>query len=530
MAYWTLVQSRPSVPLCQCAVKSGTEAKSGMAALHSRKFSPAPPKDEDLDAIRRIFMARRFGIWEWSVSTGRLTVQPPSDGRLGSALYRVHADDADWFAARAREVLDSGQKQIALPVRLLVEDDAVAWFLATGHARNDDSAVSAFEGFLTEVMDPRSFLQSPYAAVVDSLVEKVAITDRHGEIVETNQAWAASDTDLPVPGCRERVETNVLDALRAAARVAPSMTRVLAGLKAVLYGRAETFETEYFVESDERWYEMRVSRLQHAEGGLVIVLNDITDRRQAERERALHRAELGRTARAAALGQLSGAIAHELNQPLTAILANAQAGLDAGRHGVARKELLEILEDIEHDTKRAGEVIKRVRRLLRIDQSSLSPIDLNEIVEDVLLLIRSDFVLRGVVVTKSLGASLPWVYGDPIQLQQLVLNLVLNACDAMETIENKELRVTTCNRPIGGSRLIVDDRGRGFDASEREKVLQPFYTTKKHGLGLGLTICRSIVQAHGGTLELGNNEHGGARVTVDFPALDDTAPPSSQGP
>jgi len=491
------------------------------------------PIDDDLEAIRRRLMRRRFGTWEWERSSGQLTVclvaqDALPQGKDGDRLrsHPVHPGDAAWFGARACEALDSGQQFIALPVRLVDGDKQVGWFLASGGTQAD--VPYSLAGFIIEVAYARPSVESLYASVLDSLTEKVAITDRRGVIVETNRAWAASDADSLVPGRRVSTGTNIIDAFDTAAPNRPSIAKAATSMLAVLSGRAKTFETEYSVGGEERWYALRVFRLQAPEGGLVVVLHDITDRRHAERERSLHRAELGRTARAAVLGQLSGAIAHELNQPLTAILANAQAGLDAGGHGLPLDQLLEILKDIEHDTKRAGEVIKRVRRLLRMDQSDFSPLDLNRVVEDVLLLSRSDFLLRGVVMTKTLDPTLPAVYGDSIQLQQLVLNLVLNACEAMRTLERKDqkLHVTTIGRSNGRSRLIISDSGPGFDLSEREKVLQPFYTTKEKGLGLGLTISRSIVQAHGGRLWLGNEEKGGARVTIDFPAVDSIMPPS----
>lgn len=489
--------------------------------------SPAVPEDAELEAIRRTLSARRFGTWDWERSTARLTARLlEQDGGQFRSLC-VHVDDAAWFGARAGEVLDSGRQFISLPVRLFVGEEA-AWFLASGRTQGS-ARRSSLAGFIIEIMYARLSVESLYASVLDSLLEKVVITDRRGVVVETNRAWAATDADSLVPGRLVSIGTNLIDAFRAAAPDRPSIAKAAVGMEKVLSNQAATFETEYSVRGEEQWYALRVSRLQRPEGGLVVVLHDITDRRRAERERSLHRAELGRTSRAAVLGQLSGAIAHELNQPLTAILANAQAGLDAGAHGLPREQLLEILKDIEQDSKRAGEVIKRVRRLLRMDQSEFLPLDLNQIVEDVLLLSRSDFLLRGVVVTKTLDSTLPPVYGDSIQLQQLLLNLVLNACEAMRTLERKEqrLHITTIGRSNGRSRLIISDSGPGFDLREREKVLQPFYTTKKKGLGLGLTISRSIVQAHGGRLWLGNEEKGGARVTIDFPPVGTVIAPTT---
>src|SRR5690606_36917780 len=133
--------------------------------------------------------------------------------------------------------------------------------------------------------------------------------------------------------------------------------------------------------------------------------------------------------------------------------------------------------------------------------------------------------LRGIRVSSSLDPKLPPLHGDPIQLQQLLLNLVMNACEAMCEVErgNRNLHIATAARANGWIRLTVSDSGSGFPSVEPNRALQPFYTTKEKGLGLGLTICSSIVQAHGGTIRLGKRRRGGARVTVDFPPLTSAA-------
>lgn len=503
-----------------------------------------PSRDaRELDRIRRALAGERCGTWKWDPILEQLSVRllhhedaardadAPGQGAPGQeATCKVHPDDTRWFAARAREALLGGWSSLELPIRLLEGHGAVSWFLATCRLpRGRPDSRTVLSGLVVEIGDTAtlatraSSIESFYGTVLDSLIEEVAIVDSRGEIIETNRAWTMGSGASFVAGKRLTIGANYIEILRAAAKTQPEARHMLAGITRVIASRGPPFRHEYrYVEAGlERWCAVRVCRLQRPEGGLVVIHSDMTDHRLAEREREAHTAELARASRAAVLGQLSGAIAHELNQPLTAILANAQAGLELLRDPDAHGELLEILQDIEHDTKRAGEVIKRVRSMLRLREANPELLNLNQVVEDVLSFNRSDLVLRRVHVTKDLDPLLPPLQGDVVQLQQLVLNLVVNACDAMQSIEAPRLVVRTAATPAGGSRVVISDHGPGFSPEERDKVLQPFFTTKNHGLGLGLTICQSIVRAHGGVLQLANRESGGARVTADFPPAGD---------
>ncbi len=220
------------------------------------------------------------------------------------------------------------------------------------------------------------------------------------------------------------------------------------------------------------------------------------------------------------LGELSGSLAHELNQPLTAILSNAQAAQRFLAQGDGHlDEVREILGDIVEQDKHAGEVIRRLRRLLRKGEIELQPLPLSEVVGDALELMRSDLVNRGVAVTAELPADLPPAVGDRVQIQQVVLNLVANACDAMEGLEkhDRRLEVRTEANGAGSLRVSIADRGPGLTPEESERVFEPFFTTKAHGMGLGLTVCRTIVAAHGGELRASSNPEGGATFHFTVP-------------
>jgi PAS domain S-box-containing protein len=243
------------------------------------------------------------------------------------------------------------------------------------------------------------------------------------------------------------------------------------------------------------------------------VMVDITERKQAELEAQQQRQLLTHLTRVATLGELSGALAHELSQPLTSILSNAQAAQRfLAREPVDLAEVRDILKDIVDDDRRAGAVIRRWRTLLKKGETLFQPLDLNEVTNEVLRLAHSELIAHSVTVTAQLTPGLPAVRGDRVGLQQVLLNLIVNACDAMKPNEPARRHLTVITGPDGDGAIQVGiaDRGGGIPADRIERVFEPFFTTKDHGLGLGLAICRSIVAAHGGRLWVTNNADHGA--------------------
>jgi len=213
-------------------------------------------------------------------------------------------------------------------------------------------------------------------------------------------------------------------------------------------------------------------------------------------------------------------LAHELNQPLTAILSNAQAAQRLlAKTPVDLDEVREILADIGSEDKRAGNVINRLRALMKKGEAKLLPLDLNALAEDVLELTHSELVERNIAVKRRLAPGLPDIRGDRVQLQQVVLNLIMNACEAMNGngAVDRSLEVSTARDGNSRLRLTVADHGHGIPPELLERVFEPFMTTKTDGLGLGLSICRSIVAAHDGRLWGSNNPGGGASFSVSLP-------------
>lgn len=246
----------------------------------------------------------------------------------------------------------------------------------------------------------------------------------------------------------------------------------------------------------------------------------LAERSRVEREAREQRRQLTHLSRVAMLGELSGGIAHQLNQPLTAILSNAQAA----QHYLANKNadpalLSEILADIVAADKRAGDVIEGLRALFKRGETHFETLDPNRLVREVLALAQGDLATRGIEVSTRLQPNLPEVRADRVQLEQVLLNLVVNAAEAMRACAPKDrLLIVQSMATAGRIHVNVIDRGAGFKVSP-DQLFEAFYTTKPQGLGLGLSISKSIIAAHGGRLRATTRRAGGAAFLVTLPAL-----------
>jgi PAS domain S-box-containing protein len=303
-------------------------------------------------------------------------------------------------------------------------------------------------------------------------------------------------------------------------RAAVQRTLNLSGLQGSRY------DIEFRVELPDgavRWIASHGSVERSSDGSPALVRGvslDISKRKLAELDVQQKRKEVMHLARVAMLGELSGALAHELNQPLTAILSNAQAAQRfLRREPPELGEVGEILQDIVDEDQRAGEIIRRLRRLFANRETMRQQVGANELVVGVIRILRNDLLNHGVALTVELAPAPLVLQADQVQLQQVLINLLVNACDAMVAAADggRAITVRVAAEPAEQLHISVSDCGPGIAPAVLERLFEPFYTTKENGMGLGLSICRGIVGAHGGRLWAENGAQGGAVFHLCLP-------------
>jgi PAS domain S-box-containing protein len=282
---------------------------------------------------------------------------------------------------------------------------------------------------------------------------------------------------------------------------------------------------EYFVPVDGqiRYYEVRAVRCNDR---VLTIVRDVTEGKRAEHQARDLRQELAHIGRVSTLAALTGSLAHEIRQPLAAIRTNAQAARRLiGQPGPDVDELRDALADIIADSQRANDVIERVSALLRREPSEHAPVDLNAGLDEVVKVLRADLAARRISLAVELAPDLPSVFGDRVQLQQVAINLLMNACDAVEH-QPDEARRIWLRTSAGDDSVVVSvtDQGAGLTDEEVGRAFEPFFTTRPNGMGLGLPICQMIMDLHDGVLEAARNDGPGMRFSFTLPAL-----PSSVG-
>ncbi len=371
-----------------------------------------------------------------------------------------------------------------------------------------------------------------YRALLASLQDHVAILDARGHVLEVNESWRRyADSLSPCPFERAQSGTNFLAACRDAVeqleRLHPERNggpaaRALAGVGAVLAGERRRFEMEYEQEHDgtREWFTMRAEALERAAGGAVVTRANVSERHRVQMEMEEQRRELSHLARVAVLGQLSGAFAHELRQPLSSIMANAEAAKHLLHHApVDLEEMRTILQDIVDEDKRAAQVIDSLRTMLKRGDSRMQPVDSGDLVHEVLNLARAELITRHVTAHAQVDHNIHPVFADRVQVQQVLLNLILNACEAMSsTVADDRSLSFTASSDGSDVHFSIRDTGEGIDPALIDRLFEPFVTTKSEGLGLGLSISRAIVAAHGGRIWAENNPTRGATVHCVIPS------------
>jgi PAS domain S-box-containing protein len=424
---------------------------------------------------------------------------------LSSASYAVVVFVVIWGAAHGRGPFHTVPGHFdALPVQLFLISVAVPLLILAAvmeERRESERRLRASESLFAT-----AFRQGPDAIALSRQVD--------GSLVEANDRWL--ELLGYAPGTAPPAVTPLHEHLDESNR---RRLQALAGM------RAEGHDMEIVVTDRHGVAHATLAAVSPVEvaGEMchITILRDITPQRQAESDAREQRRQLTHLTRVASLSDFSSTIAHELNQPLTAILANAQAALrflDRDPPNVG--EIRTILSEIVEADKRAGLLIHHLRLLMKKGDEEYVQLEINHVVGDVLEFIRGEFLLRGVEVKTTLGRDLPQVRGDRVQLQQLVLNLVCNACDAMQgQPERRLLSISTAQAPDGSVQVAVSDTGPGIAPERLDRVFEPFYTTKQSGLGMGLPICRRIAVAHGGTLAASSRAGEGATFRLALPAV-----------
>jgi PAS domain S-box-containing protein len=495
-------------------------------AAHARDVARARALDESEMRFRIMADAAPVMIWmagtdklcnffnkRWLEFTGRSMNQELGNGWAEG----VHPADLGPCFQTYSDAFDARQ-EFTMEYRLRRHDGEYCSVLDIGVPRFD--AGGTFAGYIGSVVDVTELkrAQQRMELVVEAAPNAMVMVDHEGHIVllnhQTERVFGYSRAELL--GCSiDVLVPNLLRSAHAHFRddynLAPSGRPMGAGRE--VHGRRR--------DGSEVPIDVGLSPIHTPQGTAVLAsIIDITTRREMEVQTAQQRDQLAHLSRVAMLGELSGSIAHELNQPLSAILSNAQAALRflAG-DVVDLDEVRNILKDIAADDARAGEVIRRLRALLTNTEVQFHPVDVNEIALDVLKLMRHDLQLRRVAMTTDLAAGLPRVRGDRVQLQQVLINLVVNGCEAMDGAPtDRHMTLRTAAVAGGAVEVSVADRGKGIPAEQLKRIFEPFVTTKAEGMGLGLAVCRTIVAAHGGELWATNNAERGATVHLTLPA------------
>jgi C4-dicarboxylate-specific signal transduction histidine kinase len=339
--------------------------------------------------------------------------------------------------------------------------------------------------------------------------------------LSTDEVWANSQA-RNILGFGETAQLNRATFLAAIHK--EDQAAFLGVIEGGASGNREENEVEVRIGADRviHWITIKARRCFDSQNTLLRIAGYVVDERQYKRaasELFTLQQKLTHVTRVALLGELSGALAHELQQPLTAILANAQAAqILANRVPVDNAELKDILQEIVSDDKHAGQIITSLRALLIRAETQFQRVNVETLVEDVLILARGTLMERNVQVRTRLEEHLPAVRGNEVELKQVLLNLVLNACDAMilNSARDRQIEIVVVRQDLR-IQVSVLDCGKGIDTDQMERVFEPFFTTKENGLGLGLAISQSIVAAHGGKLWATNRPDCGTAFHLTLP-------------
>ncbi len=469
--------------------------------------------------------AASLGLWNWDIGTnltwmsgtGRqlLGLDAREEIELGLLLKRIEPGDRKAVLAALRAAL-AGRDGFHCEFRIDREQGSRRWIAARGQVDFYPAArARQMRGVLVDVSE-RKFAEERFRVLVEAAPTAMLVLDDSERIILANR-----QAELVFGYDRTELVGMVLAVLvpRPPAEEVGSLSLPRSGASMPGVGHELPAIRK---DGEVLAVEMTLNPVELSQGSSVLVsVTDITARKAMERESSLQREELAHLSRVALLAELSGSLAHELNQPLTAILSNAQAAVRYLAHDPPNlPEVSLSLANIVESDKRAGEVIRRLRAMLRKERLEFASLDMNEVITDVLRIVSSDLLGKRVEIALELAPVLPRINGDRVQLQQVVLNLLVNGSDAMQALATgRLLRVRTQADGQGGLELAVCDVGSGIAPEDLARIFSPFVTTKRDGMGLGLAVCTSIIESHRGRLWASNNEGPGATLHVSLPGM-----------
>jgi PAS domain S-box-containing protein len=476
--------------------------------------------------------AAHLGVWELNTKTNEVWVsdkvrelyqfQPGTSITYEAFQDRIHGEDrALRDTAVQRAIKTQGGYEIEY--RILLPDGTVRWI--GGRAR----CVGDEEGTLTRLLGvsmditERKEAQELFTLATEASPSGTLLVNDQGRIVLVNAHIEALFGYEREELIGKPVEVLVPE--RFATEHVARRTEFLAAPKvrpADLVGEVSARRKD----GTEFPVEVGLNPIQTPHGTLVLAtVSDISARKLAEQEARRQHEQINLLTRVSLLGEMTASLAHELYQPLSAIITNANAGMrsiDKGKEDPGT--LREILVDVEADGRRAHDIIHNVRNTIKKGDSTRHRIDLNELVTEVAHIVRPDAVAYSCEVETSLAKDLPLIEGDPVQIQQVLVNLVGNALDAMRQtpLSRRKVEIRTAGNGDNEVRLSVRDHGTGIRTEVHERLFDQFFTTKEQGLGMGLAIVRSIVEAHGGDIQAENVADGGALFYFTLPVTKKT--------
>jgi PAS domain S-box-containing protein len=488
------------------------------------------------------------GIWDWNIEAEQVFYSDHfqellgyTPGEFSESLDefwdRMHPDDYDRTRLAVRRHLEERIRYLA-DFRLRTGSGEYRWFHSRGQALwDDDGKAVRMSGSLADITERKraekelTMSEKRFRRMMEQSPLGIEILSPEGQIVRYNKAW------LKLWGLDEEEAAQVVasynmitDQQVRELGVLPLVKRAFTGENIILppiHYRGEKLAEDIGVEIKNPhtpWIQCYLYSIRDEDGKIVNVVNtymDITKLKLVEQEAREHRETLARIDRATSMGQLTGSISHELNQPLTGILSNAQAAeLLIGREDLNYDELTDIISSIIADAKRAGDVIRNLHEVYREQKGEFLPVDINKIVAETVDLMHSEFIIQNVTLAFEYAPHVPAVSGNRIQIQQVLVNILMNGIQAMSGQEQPESRLHVKTAWDGSEVMaLVEDNGPGIDADKIDHIFEPLATWKPGGTGMGLAISNAIIKAHGGRMIAKNRPEGGARVGFAIPVI-----------